>query len=208
MTGSLRASPGNVRRTVVRATGGLASRDRRDDGEVVAVLERGLQPGAETDIFVVPVDVDELAQLTPVVVEALLEAWVLLIQLVERLRDIVGVHFDDGCTASELAQRAGDANFNRHAVVIIGKQSRPYCDPGWRRRSMAHAFRIATEPRPQPRMAPTSDPVTSSRTPMANSTRPSSSNTTAGIPDSFIRVGGPAPERRVRPAQLRSPRGI
>src|SRR5690348_18472526 len=117
MTGSLRLSPRNVRRTVVRATGASAPCNRRDDGEVVAVLQRRLESGAESYVLVVPVDVDELAQLALVVVEPLAKARILLVQLVERLRDIAGIDLDNGRSASQLTQGAGDANFDRHVVV-------------------------------------------------------------------------------------------
>src|SRR5260370_19382181 len=95
MIGSFRALPRNVRRTVVRATTRSASSDRRDDREVVAVFQRSLEPGTEADVFVVPVDVDELTQLPLVVVDPLLEARILLIQLVERLRHIGDIDLDD-----------------------------------------------------------------------------------------------------------------
>src|SRR2546423_10397541 len=118
MIGSFRVSPRNVRRTVVRAMRS-ASSDRRDDGKIVAVLQRRLEPGAEADVLVVPVDVDELAELALVVVEPLPKAGVLLVELVECLRDIAGIDLDDGCAAGELSQRPGHTNLDRHLVVVI-----------------------------------------------------------------------------------------
>src|SRR5207237_10537306 len=115
-----RGSPRNVRRTVVRATGASAPCNRRDDGEVVAVLQRLLEPGAEPNVFVVPVDVDELPELAFVVIKTLAKAGVFLIQRVQRLGDVARIDLDDSRPASELAQRAGHANFDRHVVVIIG----------------------------------------------------------------------------------------
>src|SRR5260370_15338012 len=153
MIGSFRALPRNVRRTVVRATRRSASSDRRDDREVVTVLQRRLEPGTEADVFVVPVDVDELAQLPLVVVEPLLEARVLLIQLVERLRHIGGIDLDDGRATRELAKRAGDANLDRHGVVIISKvrRSAPYTRPRCRHsttRSSSAEATMGWRPRP------------------------------------------------------------
>src|ERR1700674_3260120 len=121
MTGSFRVSPRNVRRTVVRAMAVSASGDGRDDRKVVAVLQRRLEPGAEADVFVVPVDIDELAELPLVVVEPFLEARELLVQLVERLRDVAGIDLNNGRAARQLAQRAGHANLDRHVVVIISR---------------------------------------------------------------------------------------
>src|SRR5947207_11706303 len=101
---------------------GLASGDRRDDRQIVTVLQRRLEPRPESNVLVVPVDVDELAELTLVVVEPLPKARVFVVQLVERLRDVVGIDLDDGRAASELAQCAGHTNFDRHVVVIISRQ--------------------------------------------------------------------------------------
>src|SRR6184192_4979478 len=100
---------------------GLSSGDRRDDRQIVAVLQRRLEPRPEPNVLVVPVDVDELPKLAFVVIEPLPKARVFLVQLVERLRDVVGIDLDDGRAASELAQRPGYANFDRHVVVIISR---------------------------------------------------------------------------------------
>src|ERR1700704_1872468 len=120
MIGSFSDSPRNVRRTVVRATGS-ASGHRRHDGEVVAVLERRLQPRPEANVLVVPVNVDELAELALVVVEALLESRELLVQFGEGLRHVASIDLDDGRAARQLPQSAGDANLDRHVVVIISR---------------------------------------------------------------------------------------
>src|SRR5438105_9926923 len=120
MIGSFSDSPRNVRRTVVRAIGS-ASGDRRYDGEVVAVFERRLQPRPEANVLVVPVDVDELAELALVVVEALLEPGEFLVQFVKRLRHIAGIDLDDGRATRQLPQSAGDPNLDRHVVVIISR---------------------------------------------------------------------------------------
>src|SRR4030081_1362337 len=111
MIGSFSDSPRNVRRTVVRAIGS-ASSDRRHDGEVVAVLERRLQPRPEANILVVPVDVDELPKLALVVVETLFESWELLVQFVEGLRHVAGIDLDNGRAASQLPQSAGDTDLD------------------------------------------------------------------------------------------------
>src|SRR5712664_1273307 len=125
MIGSFRALPRNVRRTVVRAIRRSASSDRRDDREVVAVLQRRLETGAEANVFVIPVDVDNLPQLPLVVVESPLEAWEFLIQLLQCLRNVGGIDFDDGRAAGELAKRARYPNFDRHGLVIISKVGGP-----------------------------------------------------------------------------------
>src|SRR6202035_3193735 len=127
MIGSFSVSPRNVRRTVVRAMES-ASSDRWHDGEVVAVLERGLQPRPEANVLVVPVDVDELAELSLVVIEALLEAREFLIQFVQRSARVTGMALDNGRAASQLSQATGDANFDRHVVVIISS-ARPVPSP-------------------------------------------------------------------------------
>src|SRR3979411_2733781 len=118
MIGSFSDSPRNVRRTVVRALWS-ASSDPRHDGEVVAVLERRLQPRPEANVLVVPVDVDELAELALVVVEALLESRELLVLFVEALPHVGGMDLDDGRTARQLPQRAGHTDLDRHVVLVI-----------------------------------------------------------------------------------------
>src|SRR5216683_1330637 len=128
MIGSFNVSPRNVRRTVVRAIGS-ASGDGRHDGEVVAVHELGLQSRPEANILIVPVDVDELAELTLVIVKALLETREFLIQLVQRLRDVTGIDLDNGRAAGQLPQGAGDANLDRHYVVVIISSARSVPSP-------------------------------------------------------------------------------
>src|SRR5216683_1043145 len=128
MIGSFNVSPRNVRRTVVRAIGS-ASGDGRHDGEVVAVHELGLQSRPEANILIVPVDVDELAELTLVIVKALLETREFLIQLVQRLRDVGGIDLDNGRAAGQLPQGAGDANLDRHYVVVIISSARSVPSP-------------------------------------------------------------------------------
>src|ERR1700694_1955586 len=131
MIGSFSVSPRNVRRTVVRAMGS-ASGDRRHDGEVVAVLERRLQPRPEPNILVVPVDVDELAELPLVVVEALLETRKLLVQFVKRLRHVTGIDLDNGRTTGQLPKGARDTDLDRHVVVVIISSEWPL--PVWKGR--------------------------------------------------------------------------
>src|ERR1700682_5616565 len=121
MIGSFSESPRNVRRTVVRAIGS-ASSDRRHDGEVVAVHELRLQSRPEANILVVPVDVDELAELPLVVVEAFLESRKLQVQLVQGLRHVAGIDLDNGRAASQLPKGAGDTDLDRHVVVIISRE--------------------------------------------------------------------------------------
>src|SRR5207302_9555669 len=100
---------------------GLASGDRRHDRQIVAVLQRRLEPRPEPNVLVVPVDVDELPKLALVVIEPLPEARIFLVQLIQRLRDVTGVYLNDGRPPRELTQRPGHANFDRHVVVIISR---------------------------------------------------------------------------------------
>src|SRR2546430_15608763 len=100
---------------------GFPSGDRRDDRQIVAVLQRRLEPRPEPNVLVVPVDVDELPKLAFVVIEPFPEARKFLVQLIERLRDVPGIDLDDGRPAGELTQRARHANFDRHVVDIISR---------------------------------------------------------------------------------------
>src|SRR5438445_13393918 len=119
MMGSFRASPRNVRRTVVRPIARSASGDRRNDGKIVAVLQRRLEPRSKPDVFVVSVDVDELAEFSLVVVEPFLEARELLVELVQRLRHIARIDLDDSRASGKLPKRAGHTNLDRHGGLDI-----------------------------------------------------------------------------------------
>src|SRR4029453_16212148 len=71
-----------------------AARDRRDDRDLVAVLELAPAPVQEAHVLLVHVDVDELPEVTRLVAEAVAEPGILAIQIVDQLADVLalGVH--------------------------------------------------------------------------------------------------------------------
>src|SRR3954471_20410076 len=73
-----------------------ASGDRGDDAQLVAVLDGGLHAVEVADVLVVEVDVDELADLVALVVEAGLDAGVLGDEGVEHFFDGGAGDFDGG----------------------------------------------------------------------------------------------------------------
>src|SRR5438067_11029741 len=113
--GSLKTSPRNVSRTVARGII-LASGYGGDDGEVVVLLQPRLQAGAEPDVLVVAIDVDELAQLPLVVVETLAEARILVVEGAQRRRDVAGVDLDHWRPPGQLAQGPRNPDLDRHGA--------------------------------------------------------------------------------------------
>src|SRR5262249_33497942 len=67
--------------------GELASRDRRHDRHLVAVLQRRLLGLEEADVLLVDVDIDEAAQLTRLVEQAVLQTWVLALDVADQAVD-------------------------------------------------------------------------------------------------------------------------
>ena len=92
----------------------LASRDRRDDADFVAVFERRLAVFEEADVLLVDIDVDEAAHLAFFIHEAFLDAGEARLQFDERLADGGGVDFDELLVVGQLAERRGDADFFWH----------------------------------------------------------------------------------------------
>src|ERR1700716_1284981 len=112
MTGCVTASRAKV--SLTRRLGKSAAGDRWHDGEVVALAQLGLEPGAEADVLVVLVDVDELAKLAVGVVDALPEAGVLGLKRAEHLGHGGALDFDHGLARSQAAQWTRDSDFDGH----------------------------------------------------------------------------------------------
>src|SRR2546421_12521823 len=91
-----------------------AAGDSGDDGQVVVLADRGLQPLTEPDVGVVQVDVDDLAQLSAAVVEAIAKTGIAGLEIVERLGDGAAVHLDLGLALGEPAQRSGHPDGDCH----------------------------------------------------------------------------------------------
>jgi hypothetical protein len=88
--------------------------DGRDDGDLVALLERGGRALQEADVFLVDVDVDEAPELAAVLDQAILEPGELALQHLDQVADGAGVGLDLGRALGEGAERRGDADENRH----------------------------------------------------------------------------------------------
>src|ERR687886_47116 len=72
-----------------------AAGDSRQDRDGVAAPDRSLQLAQVADVFVVDVDVDELAQLTIRAEQALAETGIALGQVFEHLADVAALGADD-----------------------------------------------------------------------------------------------------------------
>ena len=94
----------------------LASRNRRDDADLVAVFKRRLAVFEEADVLLVDIDVDKAAHLAFFIHEAFLDAGEARLQFDERLADGGGVNFDELLVVGQLAERRGDADFFWHKL--------------------------------------------------------------------------------------------
>ncbi len=91
-----------------------AARDRRDDADRVARVDRRLLLLQVADVFVVDVDVDEAAQLAFSVVQMRLEAGVPADQIGQQLAHRFAIHFDRVLPVGERPQRGRNQNLSRH----------------------------------------------------------------------------------------------
>src|SRR3954470_1649572 len=84
-----------------------AARDRREDGHRVAVLDLGVQGAGEAHVLVVDVDADEAVQLALLRDEAVLDARVLAVQVVDQRAEGVPAALDGLVAAGVGAQDGG-----------------------------------------------------------------------------------------------------
>src|SRR3954453_10850968 len=95
---------------------GSAARDRREDRHRVAVLDLGVQGAGEADVLVVDVDVDEAVQLALVGHEAVLQAGVLAVEVVDERAQGVAAALDGLLAAGVGAQDGRDPDLDGHDV--------------------------------------------------------------------------------------------
>ena len=101
----------------------LASRNRRDDADFVAVFEWGFRVLEEADVFLVHVDVHEAADFAFFVHEPLGDAGVAGLQFGDRRANGGGVDFDQLLVVGQLAERRWDSNFLCHKFtsILVGR---------------------------------------------------------------------------------------
>src|SRR5437660_2460236 len=114
---------GNVRRTRMRAIvehrARLPSSDRGNDRDLVAVLQRRLLGLEEPDVLLVDVDVDEAAQLSGLVEQAVLQARVLPLEVSDEAVDRLALGLDLGAALREGAQWRGNPYEHRHSRFLL-----------------------------------------------------------------------------------------
>src|SRR3954464_5620011 len=93
-----------------------AARDRREDRHRVAVLHLGVQRTGEADVLVVDVDVHEAVQLALLGHEAVLQARVLVVQVVDERAQRGAAAFDGLVAAGVGAQDGRDPDLDGHGV--------------------------------------------------------------------------------------------
>jgi hypothetical protein len=91
-----------------------AARDRRDDADRIAGLQRRLLFLQIPDVLVVHVDVDEAAQLPFLVVEVRLQPGVLRRQIGKQLADSLAVGLHRLFLVGERPERRGNQNLSCH----------------------------------------------------------------------------------------------
>src|SRR5262249_56922208 len=90
--------------------------DGRDDGDLVARLQRGLGALKEAYVFLVHVEVDEAAHLASLVQQALLEPWILLLQILDEVAHGVGGRLHLGLVTGEGAERGRNSHEHGHVA--------------------------------------------------------------------------------------------
>src|SRR5207253_9586603 len=88
----------------------LSARNRRDDGDFVAVLNLRRLAVEESDVFIVEEDVHETADLAGLVADALLEAGKAPVEIVEDFADRRACGLDDFLFVGEFAEWGWDAD--------------------------------------------------------------------------------------------------
>src|SRR5258708_24857399 len=95
-----------------------AAGDGGDDRQVVVLADGGVETLAEADVGVVEVDVDELAELAGAVVETVVEARELDLEVLERQRHGRALHLDLRASVGQAAKWPWDADGDCHGCVL------------------------------------------------------------------------------------------
>src|SRR5262249_56294688 len=99
--------------------GGFPASDRRDDGDLVTVLEQALPPLEEPDVFLVHVDVDELPEVPGLVAEPLADPGKLPLEVVDDLADVLAFGVDLSRPARMPAEGCGNSDQHRHPRTLL-----------------------------------------------------------------------------------------
>src|SRR5687767_8775307 len=94
-----------------------SARDRWEHDDLVAVGELGLEAADEADVLVVDVDVDEATQVA-IVDQALLDAGVVALEVVDQCRQRGAVGLDRLGAVGVGAKDGGDADLDGHQGVL------------------------------------------------------------------------------------------
>src|SRR5688572_2927038 len=118
---------GFLRARIFSGFGGhrLAAGDGRDDADFVAVFDRGLLVLQEADVLLVDVDVDEAADGTVFIKQAVLDAGVTGLQFRNEAANGGGADLDQFFVVGELAEGRGDSNVFCHKLFTPRARVRP-----------------------------------------------------------------------------------
>src|SRR5215470_1096471 len=96
----------------------LSPGDGGHDRHLVALFERGLATVEEADVFLVDVDVDETADLSALLEEAIPQAGKLSLEVVDRGSDRVRVGLHLGGALRHRPEGCGNAHDNAHLALL------------------------------------------------------------------------------------------
>src|SRR3989304_7460784 len=95
-----------------------SSRNSRHDRDAVSVLQAGLFLIRETDVLFIHIDVNEPPYLAAAR-KPLLDPRVILLQGIDKLRDVPGAALHLGLAVGQLLQGSGDPHFYRHVMLLL-----------------------------------------------------------------------------------------
>lgn len=96
----------------------LASRNRRNDADFIAVLQRRVLVLQKADVLFVDVNVHKAAHFAFVIDEPFLDAGKLALQFRDRFADGFGIDLHEFLFVREFPKRSWNANFDCHNSVI------------------------------------------------------------------------------------------
>src|SRR6267142_1414229 len=107
-----------------------AARDGRDDGDLVALLERGGRALQETDVLLVDVDVDEPPERAAVLDQALLEPGELALQDLDQIGHVRGLLRPGYAPVLDLRSASARSNAASEGWMVTSRWSRSWSASG------------------------------------------------------------------------------
>src|SRR5215217_7224191 len=97
----------------------LSSRYRRHDGDLIAILQGGVLPFEKPDVFFVHIDVDESAQFSGLIAQAIFQARMRTIERLDHVGNAAWLCLDFALPLGQWTKRSRNANFNHASPPIL-----------------------------------------------------------------------------------------